>query len=42
VNAGRYVGFQGGYRSIVADYLASEDAGALKMKGIYFGAVVRF
>jgi hypothetical protein len=42
VNAGRYVGFQTGYRSITVDYLAAEDAGALKMKGLYFGGVVRF
>jgi hypothetical protein len=42
VNLGRYLGIQGGYRSITVDYLASEDAGALKMKGTYFGGVVRF
>lgn len=42
VNAGRYVGLQGGYRSITVDYLAAEDAGAMKMKGIYFGGVLRF
>jgi hypothetical protein len=42
VNLGRYLGVQGGYRSITVDYLASEDAGALKMKGTYFGGVLRF
>jgi hypothetical protein len=42
VNAGRYLGIHGGYRSITVDYLAAEDAAALKMKGIYFGGVVRF
>lgn len=41
-NFGRYVGVQGGYRSITVDYLLEEDAGTLKMKGLYFGGVVRF
>lgn len=42
LNLGRYLGAQGGYRSIVADYLVDGDAGNLKMKGWYFGGVVRF
>jgi hypothetical protein len=41
-NLGRYLGLQAGYRSITVDYLSSEDAGALKMKGTYVGGVVRF
>jgi hypothetical protein len=42
VTFGRNVGVQGGYRSVVADYIIDEDTGDLKMKGLYFGAVVRF
>ena len=42
VTFGRNVGIQGGYRSVVADYIIDEDTGDLKMKGLYFGAVVRF
>lgn len=42
VSFGRNVGVQGGYRSVVVDYLVDEDSGDLKMKGPYFGAVVRF
>jgi hypothetical protein len=42
VNLGRNLGIQGGYRSITVDYAADEDAGALKMKGTYFGGVLRF
>ena len=42
VTFGRNVGVQGGYRSVVVDYLVDEDSGDLKMKGPYFGAVVRF
>lgn len=42
VNLGRNVGLQAGYRSITVDYVLEEDAGALKMKGPYFGGVVRF
>lgn len=41
-NLGRNVGLQAGYRSLDVDYLAEEDAGHLKMKGLYFGGVVRF
>jgi hypothetical protein len=39
---GRHVAAQGGYRSLTADYLVDEDAGDLKMKGWYFGGLVRF
>ena len=42
VNLGRHVAVQAGYRSIVADYLVDEDAGDLKLKGMYWGGVVRF
>jgi hypothetical protein len=42
VSAGRNFGVQGGYRSVVADYIVDEDTGDLKMKGLYFGALVRF
>ena len=39
---GRYVGVQGGYRAVTADYLVDDDSGDLKMKGMYFGGLVRF
>lgn len=42
VSVGRNFGVEGGYRSVVADYIVDEDTGDLKMKGLYFGAVVRF
>jgi hypothetical protein len=42
ITFGRNVGVQAGYRSVVADYIVDEDTGDLKMKGPYFGAVVRF
>jgi hypothetical protein len=42
VNLGRNVGAQIGYRSITVDYTFDEDAGDLKMKGPYFGGVIRF
>jgi hypothetical protein len=35
-------GAQIGYRSVVADYLVNEDAGDLKMQGMYFGGYLRF
>jgi hypothetical protein len=38
----RNVGVQGGYRSVVVDYLVDQNSGDLKMKGPYFGGVVRF
>ena len=42
INFGKYVGVQGGYRSVTADYLVEDDSGDLKMKGLYFGGLVRF
>jgi hypothetical protein len=42
VSFGRNVGAQIGYRSVTADYLVDDDAGDLKMKGLYFGGLVRF
>ena len=42
LNFGRHVGAQFGYRSLTADYLVEEDSGDLKMKGTYFGGVLRF
>jgi hypothetical protein len=42
INFGRHVGAQGGYRSVTADYLVDDDSGDLKMKGLYFGGLVRF
>lgn len=42
VTLGRNFGVQGGYRSVVVDYLVDEDTGDLKMKGLYVGAVARF
>lgn len=38
----RFLGVQGGYRSLTADYIVDDDTGDLKMKGLYFGGVVRF
>ena len=42
VNLGRNLGVQAGYRSITVDYLIDDDAGNLKVKGRYFGGVIRF
>ena len=42
LNFGRHVGAQLGYRSLTADYLIDEDSGDLKMKGMYFGGLLRF
>jgi len=42
VNFGRNVGAQIGYRSVTVDYVVDDDTGNLKMKGPYFGGVVRF
>ena len=41
---GKSVGAQLGYRSVVTDYLVNDgdDQGDLKMKGVYFGGLVRF
>jgi hypothetical protein len=42
VNFGSHVGAQAGYRSLTSDYSFDEDEGDLKMKGFYFGGLVRF
>ena len=42
VHFGRNFAVQGGYRSIVVEYLVDEDSGDIKMKGPYFGATVKF
>ncbi|MBI2835793.1 MAG: hypothetical protein HYX76_15340 [Acidobacteria bacterium] len=42
VNFINSVGAQIGYRSLDVDYRIKDDAGNLKLKGLYFGAVVRF
>lgn len=42
VSFGRHLGAQVGYRSLTADYLIDEDAGHFKLKGPYFGGVLRF
>ncbi len=41
-NFGRYIGAQLGYRSVTVDYVVDDDTGNLKMKGPYFGGVIRF
>jgi len=42
VNFNNYIGVKGGYRSTNVGYLIKADTGALNLKGIYFGAVVRY
>lgn len=42
VSFGRFVGAQAGYRSIVVNYVVDEDSGDSKMKGTYFGGVLKF
>jgi hypothetical protein len=42
VNFTDYFGVEGGYRSFDVDYLVKNDSGALKLKGLYFGAKARF
>lgn len=42
VTFGRYIGVQGGYRSVTIDFTIDEDIGNLIVKGPYVGAVVRF
>ncbi len=41
-NFGRYIGAQLGYRSVTVDYVVDDDTGNLKMKGMYFGGLIRF
>jgi hypothetical protein len=42
VNFNDNLGVQGGYRSLTVFYRVDLDEGDLKMKGLYFGGVVRF
>lgn len=42
VNFTDNVGAQAGYRSLTVFYRVDDDEGDLKMKGLYFGGVVRF
>jgi hypothetical protein len=42
VNFTDYVGVQGGYRSFDVFYQIDEDEGDLRLRGLYFGGVVRF
>ena len=42
VNFTDHFGVQAGYRSLTVFYQIETDAGDLKMKGLYFGAAVRF
>ncbi len=39
---GKYVGVQGGYRSVTVDYVIDDDVGDLKLKGPWLGGLVRF
>src|SRR5262249_9622073 len=42
VNVNNYVGAQFGYRSFDVGYLVKKDSGSMTLKGLYFGAVVRY
>ena len=42
VNFNNNVGVQAGYRSLTVFYKVDTDTGDMKMKGLYFGAVLRF
>lgn len=42
VNFNDHVGAQAGYRSLTVFYNIEEDAGDLKLKGLYFGGTLRF
>ena len=42
VNFDRYVGVQLGFRRLDVGYTIKKDTGAFKMKGLYFGGVVRY
>jgi hypothetical protein len=39
---GKYLGVQGGYRSVTVDYTIDDDIGDLKLKGPWLGGLVRF
>jgi len=42
VNFNDYVGAQMGYRSLDVAYVVDKDRGNFKMKGLYFGGVIRY
>lgn len=42
VNFNDYIGVKGGYRSSDVGYLINADSGAFKLRGLYFGAVIRY
>jgi hypothetical protein len=42
VSITRFLGLQGGYRSLSVDYVVDADTGDLQMKGPYFGGMIRF
>jgi hypothetical protein len=42
VNLGNKFGVQAGYRSIDMAFSLDQDSGSIKLKGLYFGGVVRF
>jgi hypothetical protein len=42
VSITRFLGLQGGYRSLSVDYIVDDDNGDLQMKGPYFGGMIRF
>jgi hypothetical protein len=42
VNFNEYAGVQLGYRSLDVSYIIKKDQGDFKMKGLYFGGVVRY
>jgi len=42
LHLGRNVGVQYGYRSVTVDYVVDDDRGNLKLKGRYFGGLIRF
>jgi hypothetical protein len=42
VTFGRYVGVQGGYRSVTVEYIIDDERGDLKLKGPYVGVIAKF
>jgi hypothetical protein len=38
----RFFGIQGGYRALSAEYVLDDETGDFEMKGLYFGALIRF
>jgi|KBSMisStaDraftv2_1062788.scaffolds.fasta_scaffold70239_3 hypothetical protein len=41
-NAGKNVGFQLGYRRLTANYVVDDDTGDMKLRGAYFGGLIRY